>query len=249
MQSALLGFALIVPATGIMILLKGVPSAGAILVGRASNVMTYAPAAAAVAVFCLLLLLLARLRDRHKRDLLLIALTTALLLPGMSKLFAAHGNLTDRAHAKASVFYQILAESPLLEPNSYLMVMTTLSEQELADLGLIELYGGNMFASAISVLYPKPNAPEGFFCYAPFSCSRGLTGRFRWGREAQARWHKTVVLELRPDLTVELVEKPAERYNWGVSIAYDPKHIIDFNAPLPPRARTMLATAWREANN
>ena len=200
MQSALLGFALIVPATGIMILL-------------------------------------------------LIALTTALLLPGMSKLFAAHGDLTDRAHAKASVFYQILAESPLLEPNSYLMVMTTLSEQELAELGLIELYGGNMFASAISVLYPKSNAPEGFFCYAPFSCSRGLTGRFRWGREAQARWHKTFVLELRPDLTVELVEKPAERYNWGVSIAYDPKCIIDFNAPLPPRARTMLATAWREANN
>ena len=244
-QGALLGFALIVPATGIMVLLKGVPSAVAILVGRASNVMTYAPAAGAVSVFCLLLLLTAKLRDRHRRDLLLIALTMALLLPGMSKLFVAHGDLTDRAHAKARVFYQILTEVPLLEPNSYLMVMTTLSEQELAELGLIELYGGNMFASAISVLYPEPNAPEGFFCYAPFSCTRGLTGRFRWRWGAQARWHKTVVLELRPDLTVELVDKPAERYNWGVSIAYDPKRIIDFNAPLPPRAHSMLGGAIR----
>lgn len=246
-QSALLGFALIVPATGIMILLKGVPSAVAILVGRASNVMTYAPTAAAVSVLCLLLLLVAKLRDRHSRDLALIALTTMLLLPGLAKLFVAHGDLTDKAHAKARVFYQILTEVPRLEPNSYLMVMTTMSEQELAELGLIELYGGNMFASAISVLYPAPNAPEGFFCYAPFSCSRGLGGRFNW-KGHDRRWPHTVVLELRPDLTIELVDDPGARFNWGISINYDPLPLIATDAPLPPRARTMLATAWREAN-
>ncbi len=247
-QGTLLGFALIVPATGIMILLKGVPSAIAILVGRASNIMTYAPAVAAVSVICLLLLLLAKLRDLHSRDLLLIALTTALLLLGMSKLFVAHGDLTDKAHAKAKVFYRILTEVPLLEPNSYLMVMTTLSEQELAEQGLIEMYGGNMFASAISVLYPAPNAPEGFLCYAPFSCSRGLGGRFNW-RAHEHRWPKTVVLELHPDLTFELLDDPGARFHWGISINYDPLQLIDTNAPLPPRAHTMLATAWREANS
>lgn len=247
-QGALLGFALIVPATGIMILLKGVPSAVAILVGRVSNIMIYAPAAAAVSVFCLLLLLTAKLRDRHRRDLLLIALTTLLLLPGMSKLFVAHGDLTDRAHAKARVLYRILAEAPSLEPNSYLMVMTTLSEKELAERGLIEMYGGHMFASAISTLYPDPEAPQGFFCYAPFSCSRGIGGRFNW-KAHDRRWPQTVVLELRSDLTIELVDDPGARFNWGISINYDPLPLIATDAPLPPRARTMLATAWREADD
>ncbi|MCY4467042.1 MAG: hypothetical protein OXE46_16035 [Chloroflexi bacterium] len=247
LQGALVGFALIIPATGIMILLKGMPSATAILVGRVSNMMTYVPAAAAVAMFCLLLLLTAKLRDRHKRDLLIIAVTTALLLPSMSKLFVAHGALTDRAHAKAKVLYRVLAEAPHLEPNSILMVMTTLSERELAELGLIDLYGGNVFSSAISVLYPESNAPQGFFCYAPFSCARGIKGKFKWG--AQERWHETVVLELRPDLTVELVDDPGARFHWGKSINYAPLQLIDSDAPLPPRARTMLATAWREANS
>ena len=247
LQGALVGFALIVPATGIMVLLEGVPTATALLVGRASNVMTYAPAAGAVCVFCLLLLLTAKLRDRHRRDLLIIALTMALLLPGLSKLFVAHGDLTDKAHTKASVFYRIIEQAPRLEPNSYLMVMTTLSEHELSELGLIELYGGNMFASAIGVLYAEPDAPEGYFCYAPFSCTRGLTGRFIWG--VQERWSKTVVLELRPDLTVELVDDPGARFDWGISIDYNPLQLIDTDAPLPPRAQTMLATAWREANS
>ena len=245
--AALGALALALPASSIALAHRGGSLAGEILDSFVRALFDYAPALAAVALVCLLLPLTKRLPDRRKRDLALIGLCMALLLPGMSRLFVIHGALTHSAHAKATVLFRTLEAAPRLEPDSYLLLVTTLSKEELTESDLVELASA-AFSAAISLLYSESEAPQGYFCIAPFSCSKGITGKFDWSDHA-SRWRDTAALELRPDLTVELVDNPAERFNWGISIDYDPQRIVDADAPLPPRARTMLATAWREANS
>ena len=53
-----------------------------------------------------------------------------------------------------------------------------------------------------------------------------------------------VMFQLHDDLSVELLrELPPELREREIN-RYDPERLIDASAPIPPRARSLLASAW-----
>lgn len=53
----------------------------------------------------------------------------------------------------------------------------------------------------------------------------------------------TLVFKVNADLSVELIEQPAAYLGLDSDLPYDPTLLYDQNAPLPPRAVTMLGSA------
>ena len=240
-SAGLLGGALlIIPAVGVLMWLPAYNS------GEMPRLFFYVPFGAAVAVFCLLLLLTAKLKDRRARDQALIAICILLLIPALSRLFVQHEMYTRSANTKALIFRQILELVPRPQPDTYLLVITPMSRSELSKQLISAPTYFSMFASAMSILYEDHAPVDSFFCRYYDRCS------WRWGgkglfylHEHADHWQDTIVLELRRDLVVELVEDPFTRYGWEIDINYDPSQLYAADAPLPPRAHTMLGASIR----
>ncbi len=234
------GFLLIVPAVGVLMWLPGYNS------GDVQQLYFYVSAPAACAVFCLLLLITAKLKDQRARDYALIALCLLLMLPALSRLFVQHEMYTRSADKNALFLRQILELVPRPNPDTYLLMITPMTRVELADKQISHFSYSTVFTSALSTLYADHAPADSFFCRFYHRCS------WRWGKsdlfelhEHADYWQDTIVLELRRDLVVELVEDPFTRYGWDIDIEYDPSQLYDADAPLPPRANSMLGAAIR----
>ena len=57
---------------------------------------------------------------------------------------------------------------------------------------------------------------------------------------------RTLVFRLNDDLSVDLIEDPAAFLGLDIDIPYDASQLYDADAPLPPRATTMLGAALRD---
>ena len=206
----------------------------------------YVPAPAAIAVFCSLLLITVILKSQRARDYALIALCLLLMLPGLSRLFAQHEMYIGSADKKALILRQIVELVPRPNPDAYLLVITPMSRAELHDKQVAELSLNRMFTSAILTLYEDHAPADSFFCRFYDRCN------WRWDRsgvfylhEHADHWQDTIVLELRRNLAVELVEDPFTHYGWDIDIDYDPSQLYNADAPIPERAHSMLGGAIR----
>lgn len=243
--AGLLGGALfIIPAVGVLMWLPAYNS------GEMQRLYFYVPGGAAVAVFCLLLLLTAKLTRQRARDYALIALCLALMLPAVSRLFVQHDKYTRSADKKALIYKQILDLVPRPHPGAYLLMISPMTRSELVAEQVSAISMSTQFVSAMRTLY-EGNAPvDSIFCrfYDRCTWTWDRTGIF-YLHEHDDHWQDTIVLELRRDLTVELVDDPAARYGWDIDIDYNPSQLYDVDAPLPPRAHTMLDGAIRRRAN
>ena len=234
------GIIWIVPAAGV---LAWVPAYN-LDIGR--RLAYYTPVGAAVAAFCLLLLLTRRLSTQGLRDGAIIALCLLLMLPALSRLFVQHDYFTRGSRQKAAILYQILEKAPRPYPGTHLVMMTGLDTSELQDAQIRELHNGTVFSSALRLLYQEHAPASTYFCPWDDDCSSSFGNAIRFDPEAPGvTLRDTLVLELRRDLVVELVEDPLTRYGWDVAIDYDPSQLYAAAAPLPPRAHTMLGAAIR----
>ena len=231
------GFASVIPAT---IMLITLPRYGE---GNHEQLYLYVQLGAAIAVFSGLLLL-ARLFAARWRDAAIMALCLLLLLPGLSWLFATQAEWTASADLPAHVYRQILEIAPRAQPGARLAVLSELSDDELESQHVKKLRFGQLFPQAMRVLYQDQAPREAFFCRLPDKCSSSSIGGFRPPTQEHVDfWRQTIVLELRRDLDVALVEDPVARFGWDMRMDYDASLLIDADASLPPRAHTLLNTA------
>ena len=207
-----------------------------------TRLFLYTAFGGAIALLSLALLATAWLRGRRARDLALLALCLALLLPGLARLFAMHERLAHSADEKARILLQTARLVPRPHPDSSLLMMTAMTRDELEDLHVEELARGSMFSGAIATLYLDHAPRDSYFCYHPGACSRDVESQF--DPSDHARLQKTITLALNRDLTVELVADPASRFGLGMDSDYDVSALHDADAPLPPRAVTMLSSVY-----
>ncbi len=205
-----------------------------------------APIGASVAVFSLILLIVSPVGDNLRRNVIAVGLCLLLLAPAGSRLFTQHDGFIESAHSKARILHRVLEIAPELAPETQIAMVTKMDHLELRARGIGEFLNNDMLDSALRVLY-QDGAPEfAYFCHSiddcgEFSGSETLFSSASPGELLQ----RTLVFQLYEDLSVSLVDEPAAFLGLEIEAPYDASALYNADAPLPPRARTMLAAALR----
>ena len=204
------------------------------------------PIGAAISAFSLVLLLASPIRDAVRHKGTVAAICMLLTAPAVSRLFLQHNGFVDSAESKARILYQVLEIVPELERNTQLVIVTEFDNAELRERGIQELLRNDMLNSAMHALYQE-GAPEyAYFCHSLNQCGDFSGDETIFSSEAPADLlQRTLVFLLNDDHTVELVEDPAMVLGLDVDAPYEASRLYDAEAPLPPRAGTMLAAAAR----
>ncbi|MCY3575635.1 MAG: hypothetical protein OXG92_11530 [Chloroflexi bacterium] len=206
----------------------------------------YVPMGAAVTIICLLRLLVAKIRDQRARDYVLIALCLLLLLPALSRLFVQHAVTIAAADRKARILHGIVSLAPVPHPQTQLLVMTSMSLKTLRERGIWELAEGATIDSALWLVYEE-RAPDGStFCVSVSRCGRvARDDMLLFATNHRASLQKTLMLHVDEALQVTLIDDPAAWLGWDIDDDYDASRLYTADAPLPPRAESMLAPALR----
>ena len=207
----------------------------------------YVSIGAAIVILSLVMLLTARLKRQRLRDAVVIALVLLLMLPAISRLFAQHNQLIHSADEKAKILYQILVRAPRPHPGVDYVMMTPMNIETMREQGISELMVAGMFDSAMLVLYQDHAPRASYICVTTADCSNAFNHEMIFDSAAPEDLLKhTLFFELRQDHTVRLIRDPISYLNLDIDVPYDASLLYDANAPLPPRAATMLGAALRE---
>ena len=233
------GLLFIVPAVGILMWIPYYR-------GDPWRMYFYAPIGASVALVSALILLTSPIRRRDLRRAAVIAVCLLLMLPAASRLLLQHGKYIESAFNKARVMYRVIERAPTVEPAAQLAIVTDMSLSELSHLGIFEFVHQKMINSAFYVLYGHARPESVRFCLSASACgfsdlepTTGDTG------ESVNALSRTLVFRLNQDLTVDLIEDPLTFLGLDTDIDYDASELYNPDAPLPPRATTMLGVALR----
>ena len=206
----------------------------------------FVPIGAAIAVFSSLLLIAAPMRHHRRRQIIVVCLCLLLLVPAASRLFSQHNRFRESAYSKARILHQVMEIAPAFAPNAQLAMITELDRMALRQRGIGEFIANDMLNSALHVLY-QDQAPEyAYFCHTMKFCGDFSGDETIFSAAAPADLlGTTLVMVLNEDLSVELVEDPADFLGMDLTATYDASKLYNADAPLPPRAATMLAAALR----
>ena len=140
--------------------------------------------------------------------------------------------------------HRILETAPAVAPRTNLLLVTGMERATLDRLGVSEFILRDMINSAFSILY-RSAAPElTYFCLSWQNCGDQVGGETIFdANDPGELLQRTLVFNLNEDLSVELVEDPAAFLNLDIDVPYDASLLYDADAPLPPRAATMLSAA------
>ena len=203
----------------------------------------FVPVGAAVALFSFILLIASPTRDDARRRIAIVGLCLALMIPAASRLFVQRSYFVESAQAKARILRQVVEIAPAFAPNAQLAMVTEFDHIELGARGISEFIATDMLNSALHVLY-QDDAPEvAYFCHSMRHCGDFSGGDTIFSPPAPADLlGRTLVFKLHDDYTVELIEDPASLLGLDFGMAYDASGLYDADAPLPPRANTMLGS-------
>lgn len=234
------GILLIVPSVGVLIWLEQYS-------GDLWRTYFFAPIGASIAVFSLIAIATVPIRKLTIRNSAIILLCLAASFPGIARLFQQQERLVTSADNKAELLHNLLNAAPHIEPDTVVLLTADLTREELDATDYYELhYGRELGDSILYVLHGDRIPRTGQFCSEAASCSHldNITDPTspNWRDEI---FQRTLVLKINPDLSIELIEDPANYFDLDIDIPYDASQLYDPDAPLPPRAGTMLAPAIR----
>ncbi len=202
----------------------------------------YAPIGASIAVLALVLLMTSAVTSMRLRKAIVIAVCILLILPGLSRLYVQQDFFRRSADAKAHVLMQIVEQAPAFLPEARLIVLTGMSSQDLRDRGIKELHS-NMLDAAIFMLYQEGRPKVAALCMVAENCgSSDIDISADWLAQTED-FGDVVFFRLHEDLRTELLLAFPPELLERDDANYDPSRLIDFAAPIPPRAMTMLASA------
>ena len=205
----------------------------------------YVPLGASIVIICAALLLTARIRRAQIRNTVVIAICLLLMLPATSRLLRQHNAHIDSANAKARILRQILELVPAPRPDTHIVLVTDLTPPELTDMQVVELIRMDTLDVALQVLYGKSHAPQlAYVCLQRPYCSLFTGDDTIYTAAADGGLlQRTLLLRLNADLSVALIEDLAAYLALDADIDYDAGRLFDKDAPLPPRADSMLGAA------
>ena len=232
----------IVPAVGVLIWIERYR-------GDLWRMYFYVPIAAAMVVFSLIALLTMLIARSRFRNAILIMLCLILMFPALSRLLLQHEHFVNSANRKAALLQNVLEIAPQASPDTVLILAAEMSIEQLGATDLADYHKFDLVRSIFYILYqPHPPAHAalclpGPWCSGPrdylnlYSDSDGFI---------KSNLPNILLLKIHEDLSVELVEQPSVYFGFGSDSAYDARRLYNPDAPLPPRAATMLGSARRE---
>lgn len=233
------GLLLIIAATGVLMWVPFYRS-------DSWRIYMLVPIGACIAVFSLILLIVSPIGDNLRRNIVAVGLCLLLMAPAGSRLFTQHGGFIESAHSKARILHQLLEIAPNLTSKTQIALVTEMNHLELRARGIGEFLNNDMINSALHVLY-QDGAPEyAYFCHSISDCGEFSGGETLFSSAAPGDLlQRTLVFQLHEDLSVSLVGEPAAFLGLEIEAPNDASALYNADAPLPPRARTMLAAALR----
>lgn len=206
----------------------------------------FVPIGAAIAVFSVILLLARSIGGSRRRNIIIVSACLLLLAPAVSRLFAQRAGFVEDAREKGRILYRLVELAPEMAPDTQVALITDADRIDLRGRGIFEFIHNDMLNSALHVLYQE-GAPEfAYACHSIDQCGdfSGDETIFRSAAPGELL-RRTLVFWLNDDNSVELLEDPAAVLSLDAGTPYDADALFNADAPLPPRARTMLASALR----
>ena len=234
------GLLLIVPAVGVLIWIERYRD-------NLWRLYFYVPIAAAMVIFSLIVLLTALIARPRYRNVTVIILCVILMFPALSRLFLQHEHFVNAANIKAQILMQMMEQAPQIDPTAEVILLADMSLEDLEANNIAEFWE-NMLDSAYFVLYQRDHPQFAFMCLTIIrKCHTSdlKRPRFHYLRQ-DTSYRDTILLRLYDDGTVKLLDELPQELGSADSGGYDPKRLYDPDAPLPPRAATMLGSALHQ---
>ena len=199
----------------------------------------YVPIGAAVAIISLLLLLTSLLGNPRIRKLAIVVASLLLMFPATSRLFVQHADIVDSANAKANALRQIIEQAPAIESDAFVILVSELDLEEMRSNDIWE-FKKHMFDGSVYVLYGGYGPRHAFLCINDSTCHLDDIAFKEFELEQNVDFSNLVIFRLHEDLTVELLRELPPELGLDDRGSYNPDRLIDYAAPLPPRAVSML---------
>ena len=208
----------------------------------------YLPFGAAIVAFSLLGLLTAPIKRLSYRRAALTILCLIMILPNFVRLFAQHERTVISANNKAILLGNLMQLAPQINSDTTILLTADMTREELDATDFYEFqYSFNLDNSILYILYGDGVPVTSYFCLSAGICSIAGGEVTLFSVESpQDLLKRTLVIKLNEDLSVELLDDPASYFALGADIAYDATALYNPDAPLPPRASTMLGVALRD---
>ena len=231
------GLLFVIPAVGVLMWIP-------FYYGDLWRLYFYVPLGAAAAVLGALLILSKSIQPSRLRHAAVVAICLALMLPATSRLFAQHQRYVQSANNKARILYNVLEKAPAVAPSAKIIITTDMDLPDLSALGIFEFVHQKMVNIVFYMLYGDSRPLSVSFCQTKIIC--GLPDGQYSRLDAVVLGDllpQALVFRLNPDLSVDLIEDPAAYFGLDIDPTYDASGLYDPDAPLPPRALTMLGAA------
>ncbi len=233
------GLLFALPAVGILIWLPQYS-------GDLWRMYFYVPIGASVAVYGLARLFAAWVLPSRYREAAIGALCLALMLPATARLLLQHDSIVRRAHSKARMLYQLMETVPRIETDTVILLTTDMSKDELAASAIGELrYSNDLDNSMLFLLYGNGAPVQSTFCVDEKECSVFGGEKTIFSSDSPELLQRTLALNIAADLSVALLEQPAEHFGLGTHLPYNVDRLFERDASLSSRSVKMLASARR----
>ena len=210
----------------------------------------YVPIGASIAVFSLARIIAAGAAPQRYREATTVALCLALMLPATGRLLAQHDSLVRRAESKAVMLYQLMETIPRIEEDTVILLTTDMSKEEFAASAISELrYSNDLDNSMLFVLYGNGVPVQSTFCINEKECSTFGGEKTIFSSDSSELLQRTLAVNIAADMSVALVEDPAEYFGLDSRIPYDVSLLYDRDSGISSRAGSMLASARRAWRN
>jgi hypothetical protein len=201
----------------------------------------YIPIAATLTISGLVFFFASFIRHKTARNGLITLIFIILMFPSTTRLLLQHEQYTTSAHNKATVLYHLVNLAPQINPETHILLTTDLSREALEALGMFEFIRRDMFNSALYMLYEDARPQFAYFCLEANVCSNfPYEETIFTSSNPEELLQRTLVFTLHDDLSVEVVNQPAERFGLDIDLdGYDPESLYRIGS-LPKRVNTML---------
>ena len=234
------GLAFIVPSIGILILLDTYSD-------DLWRLYFYVPIGAAIVVFSLIALLTVPIGKVRHRNVTIIILCIILMFPATSRLLLQHEYFVKSANNKAWVLMQMIEQAPEIDSRTHLILLTDMSRKELKARKIYDLHLSYTLYSMLYTLYQDGYPPIVSLCQLGLesTCRISSDELTEYIADKDFIFRDLILFRLHDDLSVELLDELPAEFSFAVHGDYHPHQLYDPDAPIPPRALTMLASARR----
>ena len=235
------GLVFIIPSVGILIWFQTYNS-------DLWRLYFYVPIGAATVLFSLIALLTAPIVKVRHRDAVIVMLCIIFMFPAISRLLLQHEDIVKSANNKAWVLRQVIEQAPEIDRRTHLVLLTDMSNKELKAKKIYDLRLSYTLYSMLYVLYQDGYPPYVSFCQIGLDSTCKISGAelTDYNADKGFDFQDLLLFRLSDDLSVELLDKLSAAFDFAVDSHYHPNQLYNPDAPIPPRALTMLASARRD---